>query len=124
MLKSLDKPVSAKAPSVPIPMNILGIDVGGSALKGAPVNTLKGRLLAERHRIPTPKLLTPPAMAKAVAELAAHFAWTGPIGVGFPGVAQGTTIRTATNLHPRFIDCDLGKLFGAATGCPVSVIND
>jgi polyphosphate glucokinase len=105
-------------------MKILGIDIGGSAVKGAPVDTTTGRLLGERHRIATPEALTPLQMAHAIAEIARHFDWKGPIGVGFPGVIQGTYIRTSANLHPKFIDCDAVKLFAKVTGCPVALTND
>jgi polyphosphate glucokinase len=105
-------------------MKILGIDIGGSALKGAPVDTTTGELLAERHRIATPNVLTPAQAAKTVAEIAGHFRWRGRIGVGFPGVVQGARILTAANMHPRFIGCDGAKLFGRATGLRVAVTND
>ncbi|MDP3071528.1 MAG: ROK family protein [Opitutaceae bacterium] len=105
-------------------MKTLGIDIGGSAIKGAPVNTATGELLAERHRIEIDKTMTPAAVARVVAELAAHFKWRGPIGVGFPGVIEGPRIWTSANLHPKFVGCDAAKLFGQATGCPVAMIND
>ncbi len=105
-------------------MKTLGIDIGGSAIKGAPVDTTTGKLLAERHRIEVRKHLTPAAAAKVVAEIAAHFRWRGRIGVGFPGVIEKSTIRTSANLHPRFVRCDGAKLFGQATGCRVAMIND
>jgi polyphosphate glucokinase len=105
-------------------MKALGIDIGGSALKGAPVDTTTGRLLAERYRIATPQRLTPPQMARAVAELVTHFRWRGPVGVGFPGVIHGTRILTAANLAPQFVGCDGGKLFSKAAGCPVHLTND
>ncbi len=105
-------------------MKILGIDIGGSALKGAPVDTVKGVLLAERFRIETPKVLSPEKMAASVAEIAAHFRWKGPIGIGFPGVVQNSVVRTSANLHKDFIDCDAGALFRKATGLEVTVIND
>ena len=105
-------------------MNVLGIDIGGSALKGAPVNTKTGKLLAERHRIPTPEALSPKDMAKAIKELAAHFNWKGPIGIGFPGVVHGGVIRTSANLHKDFIELDADKLFTKATGLPVHLTND
>lgn len=105
-------------------MNALGIDIGGSAVKGAPVDARTGRLLAERLKIETPKKLTTAGMAKAVAQIAAHFKWRGPIGVGFPGVIHGPFIRTSANLHPRFIGCDGVKLFAEATGCRVALLND
>ncbi len=106
-------------------MKALGIDIGGSAIKGAPVDTNTGRLLAERHRIEVGKKHTPAQIAGVVAEIAAHFRWKGPIGVGFPGVIQNDSrICSSANLHEKFIGCDGAKLFGKATGCPVSMIND
>src|ERR1019366_3441096 len=105
-------------------MKILGIDIGGSALKGAPVDTKTGRLVAERFRIETPGLVTPTAMAKLVAEVARHFRWRGSIGVGFPGVIHGSRILTSANLHRKFIGCDGEELFAKATGCPVTLTND
>ena len=105
-------------------MKALGIDIGGSALKGAPVDTLTGKLLAERHRIETPEPLSPAQMARAIAGLAEHFKWQGPVGVGFPGVVMGTRIHTSTNLDQEFIGCDGAELFAKATGCPVALLND
>ena len=105
-------------------MNVLGIDIGGSSVKGAPVDTLTGRLLAPRHRIATDDVLKPKAEAEVIREIARHFNWTGPIGCGFPGVVHGGTIKFLGNLHKSFVGCDVAKLFGRATGCPVSVVND
>ena len=105
-------------------MKALGIDIGGSAVKGAPVDTATGKLLAERHRIETPEPLSPAQMARTIAGLAEHFGWKGPIGVGFPGVVLGTTIHTSTNLDQKFIGCDGAELFAKATGCPVALLND
>ena len=105
-------------------MRVLGIDIGGSALKGALVETNTGRLLTERFRIATPTHLTPREMAAAAADIAGHFKWKGPIGAGFPGVIHGTRILTAANLDPGFVDLDGGKLFAKATGCTVAMTND
>ncbi len=105
-------------------MNILGIDIGGSALKGAPVNVKTGTLLGERHRIPTPDTLSPKAMAAEIKALAAHFKWKGPVGVGFPGVIHDNVIRTSANLHKDFIGLDGGKFFSEVTGLKVSLVND
>jgi polyphosphate glucokinase len=107
-----------------LPMKTLGIDIGGSALKGAIVDTTNGKLLAERFRIETPDNLTPRDMAGAVKAMAEHFKWKGPIGVGFPGVIEDATIWTSANLDKKFIGCDGAKLFGKATGCPITMIND
>jgi polyphosphate glucokinase len=105
-------------------MKTLGIDIGGSALKGAVVDTVSGKLLSERFRIDTPDNLNPAEMAGAVEAMAENFSWKGPIGVGFPGVIEGSTIWTSANLHKKFIGCDGAKLFGHATGCPIALIND
>jgi polyphosphate glucokinase len=105
-------------------MRVLGIDIGGSAIKGAPVDTSTGRLLAERFKIETPLLLTPGEMADAAGMIAAHFRWRGPVGIGFPGVIHGRRILTSANLDKKFIGCDGTKLFGEATGRPVALTND
>ncbi|HVW20038.1 MAG TPA: ROK family protein [Opitutaceae bacterium] len=105
-------------------MKALGIDIGGSALKGAPVDTQTGKLLAERFRVETPEKLTPAQMAAAAAEIARHFRWQGPVGIGFPGVVHGPRILTSANLHPGFIGKDGVKLFSRALGSPVSLGND
>jgi polyphosphate glucokinase len=103
---------------------ILGIDIGGSGVKGAIVNTKKGQLVSERHRIPTPQPATPEAVAAVIKEIARHFKWKGPIGVGFPGVIQQGVARTAANVDKSWIDKDLNKLFSKVTGCKVHVVND
>jgi polyphosphate glucokinase len=105
-------------------MEILGIDIGGSGIKGAPVDIKKGELLAPRHRIPTPQPSKPKSVAKVVGEIARHFDWKGPIGVGFPAVIQHGVARTAANVHKGWINTDAAALFGEATGCPVTVVND
>lgn len=105
-------------------MKILGIDIGGSALKGAPVDTKTGKLLGERFRVETPTRVSPERMAEIVREIAAHFKWRGPIGVGFPGVIQKGVVITAANLDKRFVGLDLEAFFAKATGCRVRVLND
>ncbi|HEX3729576.1 MAG TPA: ROK family protein, partial [Opitutaceae bacterium] len=83
-----------------------------------------GKLLAPRYRIETPEQLTPAQMAAAAAEIARHFRWRGPVGLGFPGVIHGPRILTSANLHPDFIGKDGVKLFSRALGCRVSLGND
>ncbi len=105
-------------------MKVLGIDIGGSALKGAPVDTETGRLLAQSFRVPTSEKLAPAKMGAAASNLARHFRWRGPVGIGFPGVVHGSRILTSANLHRGFVGCDGGRLFARATGCPVTLTND
>ncbi len=103
---------------------ILGIDIGGSGIKGAPVDIEKGELVAERMRIPTPRPASPEKVSKVVAELVAHFQWTGQVGCTFPGVVKEGVVRTAANVHKSWIDTDCRSLFEQRTECAVTVLND
>jgi len=103
---------------------ILGIDIGGSGVKGAIVDTKKGILITERYRIPTPQPATPEAVAEVIKKISKHFKWKGPVGVGYPGVIQQGVARTAANVDDSWIDKDLNRLFSKATGCKVHVVND
>jgi polyphosphate glucokinase len=105
-------------------MEVLGIDIGGSGIKGAPVDIEKGILLAERHRIPTPQPATPEAVAQTVKELVDHFNWKGEIGCGFPAVVRHGIIRTASNIDNSWIGTHAGELFSEVTGCPTLLVND
>ncbi len=105
-------------------MQVLGIDIGGSGIKGAPVDIQKGEMLTERYRIPTPRPAKPKPVAMTVAEIAKYFDWQGPIGCGFPAVVQQGITRTAANVHDKWIGTNAAALFSEATGCPVTVIND
>jgi polyphosphate glucokinase len=105
-------------------MKILGIDIGGSAIKGAPVDTKTGRLLAERHRVPVESPCELKRGLAAVREIARHFDWDGPVGVGFPGIVQDGWIGPVGNLGDVWEGRNGAALFRRATGCPVTVIND
>jgi polyphosphate glucokinase len=105
-------------------MNILGIDIGGTGIKGAPVDTTTGALMMERKRIPTPSPAKPRAVANVVAEVVKSFDWHGPVGCGFPAVIQNGVALTAANIHPRWVETNAEALFAEATGCPVKVLND
>jgi polyphosphate glucokinase len=103
----------------------LGVDIGGTGVKGAPVDTTTGELIAPRHRIPTPQPATPDAVAEVVAEVARQFDWTGPIGAAFPAVVQQGVIGTAANVDRAWIGTDAQALFShACGGLPVNVLND
>ncbi|MFE5730590.1 polyphosphate--glucose phosphotransferase [Streptomyces sp. NPDC056528] len=106
-------------------MNVFGVDIGGSGIKGAPVDLERGTPTEERHKVLTPQPATPDGVAGCVAEVVAHFGWTGPVGVTFPGVVTGSTIRTAANVDKSWIDVDAGALIGERIGgLPVTVLND
>lgn len=106
------------------PMKVLGIDIGGSAFKGAPVDTRTGRLLAARHRVP---IDSPCARADGLAAARAivgHFRWRGPVGIGFPGVVRNGRIGAVGNLGEHWAGVSGEAIFRRATGCPVTLIND
>jgi polyphosphate glucokinase len=105
-------------------MQILGIDIGGTGIKGAPVETDSGVLLVERYRIPTPEGAKPAPVAEVVAQLARHFDWHAPIGCGFPAVIRTGVAESAANINSKWIGTDVAKLFSEATQCPVYVLND
>ena len=105
-------------------MEILGIDIGGSGIKGAPVDTESGVLLAPRCRIPTPSPAKPGGVSKAVGEVARQFDWRGPVGCGFPAAIRSGVVLTAANIHKNWIGTDAITRFSEATGCPTVVIND
>jgi len=102
----------------------LGIDIGGSGIKGAPVDVKKGVLVAERYRIPTPQPSAPDAVGDAVAKIVKHFRWKGVIGCTFPAVIKEGVVYTAANVDKSWIGVNGGKLLKKKTGCPVLLIND
>jgi polyphosphate glucokinase len=108
----------------------LGIDIGGSGIKGAPVDTATGEPAGERFRLETPRPAAPKAVAAVAGEVAAHFEWSGPVGVTFPGVVTRGTLRTAANMDPEseWVGVDAAALFGEALRSPAGlaprVLND
>jgi polyphosphate glucokinase len=105
-------------------MEILGIDVGGSGIKGAPVDTEVGVLSAPRFRVPTPPPARPGQVAEEIGEIVRHFDWHGPIGCGFPSAVRDGKILTAANIHKSWVGTDATALFTESTGCPATVVND
>ena len=101
-----------------------GIDIGGSGMKAAPVDLTDGTLAAERFKIQTPQPATPAAMADVVAQLVAHFDWSGPVGVTFPAVVRRGVTLSAANVDKSWIGTDADALFTKAVGLDVHVVND
>ncbi|MFJ3581310.1 polyphosphate--glucose phosphotransferase [Streptomyces sp. NPDC090127] len=106
-------------------MNVFGVDIGGSGIKGAPVDLERGELTEPRHKVLTPHPATPDGVAGCVVEVVENFGWKGPVGVTFPGVVTGSTIRTAANVDKGWVGVDAGKLISDRLGGPpVTVLND
>jgi len=105
-------------------MAILGIDIGGSGVKGAPVDTVRGEFLAERYRVVTPQPSDVTSVVEAVAEVAAQFSGFDRVGITFPGVVVDGVTRTAANVDKSWLDAPAAQLFSDRLGRPVSVLND
>ncbi|GGN82120.1 polyphosphate glucokinase [Actinoplanes lobatus] len=105
-------------------MTILGIDIGGSGVKGAPVDPATGELLAERFRVPTPQPADVDSVAAAVAEVAASFGGFDRVGVTFPGVVVDGVTRSAANVDKSWLDAPAAQIFAQRLGLPVTVLND
>ena len=105
-------------------MQILGIDIGGSGIKGATVDTDTGELTADRIRIKTPKGAEPKPVAETVAEITRSFEWTGPIGIGFPAPVKAGVTLMAANVSDKWVGLNADELFTKVTGCDCTMIND
>ena len=107
-------------------MQVLGIDIGGSGIKGALVNTDDGQLVSERTRIETPSGFEIGSVTATIAALIDEFNYKGPVGVGFPAaVAEGVVLTPPTAHHVAgWVDQSVNDRFSAATGCNVMVLND
>ncbi len=114
-----DKPHSRKP--------VLGIDIGGSGIKGAPVDLKTGKLAGERMRIATPAESTPNNVATVVGKIVENFAseiGNGPIGITIPAVVTHGITRSAANIDKSWIDCEAEKIFEAHLGRDVYIVND
>jgi polyphosphate glucokinase len=103
---------------------ILGIDIGGSGIKGALVDVETGKLTTERHRIPTPRPAAPEAVAEVIERMVRHFNWEGPVGCGFPTPLQHGRCQSGGNLDPAWKGVQVNELFGSRCGNRFSVVND
>ncbi|MEV3854360.1 polyphosphate--glucose phosphotransferase [Streptomyces sp. NPDC050095] len=108
-------------------MQIFGVDIGGTGIKGAPVDLERGDLAQERFKVLTPHPATPDAVADGVKQVVDHFDGAcDRVGITFPGVVTGgSTIRTAANVDKSWIDVDARALLGEKLGgIPVTILND
>ncbi len=105
-------------------MIVFGVDVGGSGIKGAPVDVGTGELTGKRRRIPTPRPAAPGPVIDTIARLVDRAGWSGPVGVALPSVVQDGVVRTAANIDPSWIGVDARSELAQRLGVPVEVIND
>lgn len=105
-------------------MKILGIDIGGTGIKGALVDIDSGSLVTDRYRIDTPEGAAPQDVADVVNQIVKHFDYSGPIGCGFPAVVQKGITKSAANVSDKWINLNAAELLRKTTGCPVNLLND
>ena len=105
-------------------MELLGIDVGGTGIKGAIINTANGQLVSKRKRLPTPQPANPKLIIETVVEMIRFFNWNKEIGCGFPSVIQEGVVRTASNIDNQWIGLNAANLLTKASGCPTYLVND
>lgn len=114
-------PAAERSPSA---RPLLGIDIGGSGIKGALVDPETGALLTERHRIETPEGAAPDDVAGVVTEIVRFFGYRGPVGCTFPAIVKGGVTMSAANVDKRWIGLDADALLTKATGLDVHLVND
>ncbi len=105
-------------------MDILGIDIGGSGIKGAIVDTQKGHLISDRFRIPTPEGRMPNDMAEAVSQIQEHFNWNDNIGIAFPTVVVNGKAKHYGNLDPSWKGLQIDDLLREHCHQTCNIIND
>ncbi len=105
-------------------MKVLGIDIGGTRIKGSIVNTDTGELLEKPHLVPTPSSLKPAPIVDIISDIADHFQWKGPIGCGYPGVVRQNVTYTATNFDKSWIGINLAQKINEKTGETAWIVND
>ncbi len=105
-------------------MELLGIDVGGSGIKGAPVDIRTGKLTEPRRRVKTPERAKPDDVTRAIADIVSHFDWDGPVGCAFPARIKKGVARTAANIDQSWIGTNVVDLFQSCTQRLFVVLND
>ncbi len=125
-----DSPLEGSAPEAGGGPLAIGVDVGGSGVKAAVVDTASGRLVSERLRVPTPTPSTPDKVSATIGRLvrrlvkATGIDASAPVGVGLPGVAVGGRLLTAANIDPAWVDYPIAEKLSKALKRPVSIVND
>ena len=105
-------------------MHAFGVDIGGTGIKGAPVDLESGRLAGERFRVLTPSPATPERVAEVVAEVVRHFGWTGSLGCTFPAIVRDGVTLSAAHVDRAWVGADAAGILSQAAGSPVTVLND
>ncbi|NNE30100.1 MAG: ROK family protein, partial [Saprospiraceae bacterium] len=105
-------------------MEILGLDIGGTGIKGGMVNLKSGEMVSERFRLNTPKPSLPKAVAETAAKIIEHFDYQGIVGCGFPAIVKNGTAHSAANIHSSWIGTHAEELISKESGCQIFACND
>lgn len=103
---------------------ILGVDIGGTGIKGGLVDVQKGEMVSERYRLPTPQPATPQAIAETFQKIIQHFSWKGLVGVGFPAIVRNGEAYSASNIDKSWLGTNIEEVLSQRSGCDVYVLND
>ncbi|THJ67533.1 ROK family protein [Arthrobacter echini] len=122
---------TGKKKSAKLPGSVIGVDIGGTGIKGGIVDLEKGSMIGDRYRIPTPQPATPEAVAEVVRQIVVELSSRpeapdadGPVGVTFPAIIQHGVARSAANVDKSWVDTDVDALFTEVLGREVRVMND
>lgn len=103
---------------------MLGVDIGGSAIKAGLVDVASGELIGEALEVPTPRPATPQAVGDVVARVVSRFEPGPAMGCAFPAIIKDGVAHSAANIDPAWIGTDVAALLGRITGRRVAVMND
>ncbi len=104
--------------------NILGIDIGGTGIKVAPVDIIQGKILEDPRKEATPRPATPESVVSVLKKMVKSVHWEGPVGCGFPGIVKNGIIYSAANLDNGWMEFSLKNALEKQISSPASVIND
>ncbi len=103
---------------------VLGIDIGGSGIKGSLVDIRTGEMQGERLRLATPQPATPEAVADTFAQLVEMHQWKGLVGCGFPAIVKNNVALTAANVDKSWVGVNIADALQRSSGCQVVAVND
>ena len=105
---------------------VLGIDVGGTGIKGAVVNVKTGEFVSEKVKYKTPSNSNPPAVLEIIQTLIKDFEWNDkPIAFGFPAIIKNGVSLSAANIHDDWINFDIVNYLSKKLNVQnVTVVND
>ena len=106
---------------------VLGIDFGGTGIKGALVDLEVGDFATDEFRIPTPADSTPENVGEVVQRIYDHFAdrvGDDPVGITIPAIFSQGVVRSAANIDSSWLGVRAEEVLSKSLGRPVVMVND